>query len=285
MPTSYEEKFIKDTMVELAEAEGVDLGMPEDADETLRVFAHSLGLNMRALQSDFEFYTADIDGAIKEFDGILDQLEGVINRIDGLGLNAKAIMQWGEFEGITEADFVDKVFDAARKQKGNEALNALAGADGEKLRVEFRAEIARHYKEPAKRQLLRNDLVEAAETLKENFELVEPLYGASEPVKWQNPKQVVLLMAFRRALRQVNIMAECPIRYDPPKTLKAKSGNNVDSKGMRWRKAIEAICNVLDVEPGNLERNWEYAQEIESRANQTKSSWSDAVTARDKARD
>lgn len=65
MLTSYEEKSIKDTMVELAEAEGVDLGMPEDADETLRVFAHSLDLNRRTLQSDFEFYTADIDAPLR----------------------------------------------------------------------------------------------------------------------------------------------------------------------------------------------------------------------------
>jgi hypothetical protein len=262
MLTSYEEKSIKDTMVELAEAEGVDLGMPEDADETLRVFAHSLDLNRRTLQSDFEFYTADIDAAIEEFDGILDQLKGVVKRIDKLSPRVRGLMRWGDFE----------------------ALNALAGADGEKLRDEFRAEIAKHYKEPAKRLLLRGDLVEAAETLKDNFELVEPAYAASRPTKWKYPKQIVLLMAFRRALRQMNIMADCSIEYDVPKTLHGKSAGDVDTKSMRWRKAIEAICNVLDVEQGNLERNWEYAQEIESRANQTKTSWSDAVTARDKAR-
>ena len=284
MLTSYEEKSIKDAMVKLAEAEGVDLGMPDAADETLRVFAHSLDLNRRTLQSDFEFYTADIDAAIEEFDGILDQLKGVVKRIDKLSPRVRGLMRWGDFEAITEAVFVEKMFDAARKQKGNEALNALAGADGEKLRDEFRAEIAKHYKEPAKRLLLRGDLVEAAETLKDNFELVEPAYAASRPTKWKYPKQIVLLMAFRRALRQMNIMADCSIEYDVPKTLHGKSAGDVDTKSMRWRKAIEAICNVLDVEQGNLERNWEYAQEIESRANQTKTSWSDAVTARDKAR-
>jgi hypothetical protein len=290
MLTSYEEKSIKDAMVELAEAEGVDLGMHSAADETLRTFAHSFELNRRALKSDYDFFTSDIDAAQDEFDGIIKQLDGVINRVDNLGVKVLSAMRWGQFQNLTEKEWLPAVSNyLVKKAQEDEAIKKLFEAmdiDPLDMTKEVVEMLGFKYTKPTPRQLLRDDLVKAKETLKEGFMAAEPLYQSAHPVKWQYPDEVVALMAFRRALRQLQ-HADNPIDFNIPAAIKTEHqvASKKLKKSRKWHTAIGKIFEVFHLSTSNLERNWIYAQEIESRGNQTRTSWSDAVLERDKARD
>ena len=268
--SEHEIAVIAKIILDLAVVENVDVGV--EPQKALERFAHSLKRNMYAFGADLDFFISSAEQVTAEMQDIIKQFNQFTSRVDNLPHRVKSVMNWGEFSFLKEDEWVTLMAEHTKKQAANDAGMAeyirLKGADLENPTSEELAKIGLHFPEPSPRMNLRNTFFDAVKELTKAFEDAEPMFKFTSISKWWYHKEIIFLMALRASVGGLSRWKEHPIKLVAPKTLKKKRANEVGTKAVRWRDAIEKLHKLFDLQFKNVESNWEYAQEIESRITQ-----------------
>ncbi|MGB1118504.1 MAG: hypothetical protein ACPG30_07345 [Parvibaculales bacterium] len=103
---------------------------------------------------------------------------------------------------------------------------------------------------------IKSELIELSKKLTRALKKGEQASIRYRKKNWQNPKLIAFMWSVRSSLYMISKNPSTPLELDIPQTIKGRSP---------WVEFIRTMARLFDVECSNIERNWEYMNDIRVR--------------------